>query len=503
MLTARLLLANGVGGHLLCLFAGAILTLSFAPFAIWPAAPISLALLFALISGSSPALGLLRGWLFGVGLFISGVSWIYVSIHTYGSASPLLASTLTLIFCLMLALFCALPVWVYLRWFSGGRVQFLAFSAAWTLGELFRSWALTGFPWLLVGTSQIDAPLQGYFSLIGVYGVTLLVAISASAVVKGWRKQRLALIAVLLFWSAGPLLDRIDWTTPVKTPVVVALIQSNIPQELKWRSSELQRIVDIHVEMSKDAWGSDLVVWPEAAIPTFRSRIEPLLANLDALARVNGSTLIIGIPSQGTDKNGNQATFNSVIALGNGEGQYFKRRLVPFGEYVPLEEWLRGLIAFFDLPMSDIVSGPETQPLISAGTLKIATAICYEIVYPDQVAADAQNSNFLLTVSNDTWFGTSIGPLQHLEMARVRAIENRRPVVRATNNGVSALIDGNGKIVARGKQFSREIIRGELMPRNGGTPFGLWRSLPVLILCLMLLILVRIDQHQVNRGRSI
>jgi len=482
---------NGNSGELLCLVAGALLTPAFAPFALWPTALLSLALLFVVIDGNHSSRGLLRGWLFGAGLFGSGASWIYVSIHTYGAASPVLAAALTAIFCLTLALFCALPVWVYLRWFGNSRSKSLAFAALWTLCEMLRSWVLTGFPWLLTGTSQIDAPLQGYFPLLGVHGVSLVLVFTAATIAQSWRKQWPSLAALVLIWLSGPLLNNIDWTIAAKAPVQITLVQSNIPQQIKWQRSELQKILDIHADLSETAWGSDIIVWPEAAIPTLSQNVQPFLNMLDARARATGSTLITGIPVMRTDGAGERKTFNSVLALGSGEGVYHKRRLVPFGEYVPFEDWLRGLIAFFDLPMSSFSRGPADQSLIRAGDLKVTAAICYEIVFPDLIAKNVKNSGLLLTVSNDTWFGASIGPLQHLEMARVRAIENRRPLARGTNNGISALIGRRGIIIVQGQQFSRELIQGELTPSYGLTPFSRWGSVPVLIACILCLALTR------------
>jgi len=297
------------------------------------------------------------------------------------------------------------------------------------------------------------------------------------------------------------VLERARWTEPTGEPLSVAMVQGNIAQELKWEPGQLEAILDTYVAMSEPLWGTDLVVWPEAAVPAYLDLVVDKLAPLAARAVQSGSTLLLGIPTRdaNTAKRRGFDAFNSIAVVGRDSGLYHKRRLVPFGEYVPLEPVLRGLIAFFDLPMSSFSSGPAGQAPLEVRGLRVAPSICYEIVYPDLVGAGAADAELLLTVSNDTWFGASIGPLQHLQMARMRALETGRPLIRATNNGISALIDAHGGITVRGGQFTQEVIRGAVQPTTGLTPFARWGSWSALLLAVLPLLAAQLPRRTAQR----
>ena len=491
----------GLAAQAAALVSGAALPLSLAPVSWWPIAPLALAVLLVTCLKGTATQAAWRGWLFGLGAFGTGTSWIFVSIHRYGDAPVPLAAGLTFLFCAGLALFTAFGMWAWARLLRPRRGGvLLGFPAMWVLVEWSREWVLTGFPWLLSGYSQTDGPLAGWAPVVGVYGIGLLLAFSAAASV--WLLSRpapgeplargatLALVAAL--WVAAWPLARIEWSTPSGTPLSVALVQGNIPQLLKWEPDHLENTLGIYAGLSEPVWGSDLVVWPESSVPAYFDTVTDFLSTQAARAASSGSTLLLGLPSRQEDpaqKRGYVA-YNSVAALGSETGVYHKRHLVPFGEYVPLESALRGLIAFFDLPMSSFTEGPAEQTLLAGAGTTIAPSICYEIVYPELVRRGAAGAGLLLTVSNDTWFGASLGPLQHLEMARMRALENSRDLLRATNDGVSALIDHRGTVTVRGGQFSREVVRGEVQPRTGSTPYtqlGYW---PVMALCVLMLLAV-------------
>lgn len=481
-------LRNGWSGNLLSGLAGILLTGAFAPFSLWPLAILALLILNWQIDGQLPKTAALRGWLFGVGLFGSGASWVYVSIHHYGGAGMVLAGALSALFCLALAILILLPCWLQQRL---PRPHWWRFPALWVLCEWLRSWLLTGFPWLFVGTSQIDGPLGGWFPLLGVYGGSLLVA-GVAGVIYALLRARitvpLSLASLALILTVGLVGNNAHWTRPSGKAVTVALVQGNVPQELKWAPGHLHRTLSLYQSMSDPYWGTDLVVWPEAAIPAFRHQVSDYLDINSATALENGTNLLVGIPVAEPEGE-SWRLHNSVLALGKAEGLYLKRHLVPFGEYVPFQALLRGLIELFNLPMSRMSPGPNRQAPLRADGLRLGTFICYEIVYPDLVAAGSLNTEMLLTVSNDTWFGASIGPLQHLQMARLRALETGKPLIRATNNGVSALIDDLGTIVVRGEQFTREVVAGSLQPMQGATPYARWRSWPTLALCSLLILL--------------
>jgi apolipoprotein N-acyltransferase len=262
-------------------------------------------------------------------------------------------------------------------------------------------------------------------------------------------------------------------------PLTVALYQPNIPQERKWDRTYYSSILQQYRAVMPSLYGYDIILWPEAAIPNAFERARDFLDPLAAQARTVDSALITGIPMRPEP----DRIYNSIIAMGQGDGVYHKQRLVPFGEYVPLEKWLRGLIAFFDLPMSNFSAGEPGQPPLRAASFRLAPFICYEIVYPDLVSEGARQADLLITISNDSWFGRSIGPLQHLQMARMRALENGRYLIRGTNNGISAIIDHRGKIVSATGQFVEASLQGEVETMLGNTPFGSVGSTPVIAAC--------------------
>ncbi len=484
-------MTRGRRGALLSLGAGILVTLSLAPFGFWPGGIIAALLLRASLENQDSRTIMLRSWLFGVGLFGSGTSWVYVSIQEHGHASVPLASFLIVLFTLGLALFNLIAGWLYS--ISSRRApgwRWLAFPATWVLGEWLKSWLLTGFPWLFLGYAHLATPLAGWAPLTGVLGISFIVALTGSILYqlgKTTRYRQLALAGLLAaFWIGGAGLRRIDWVTPAAGPVQVAMIQPDIQQAMKWRPEAFNQIISTYLEQTAPLWGTELVIWPEAAIPRLYQNATKLLSELDRKASHSGSTLITGIPYRAAAGDDSRAPlYNSVVALGQGSGVYFKQRLVPFGEYVPLERWLRGMIAFFDLPMSSFSWGPVNQQPLLAGQLSLAPFVCYEIVYPDLVAKDARQADIILTVSNDSWFGRSIGPHQHFEIARMRALENGRYLIRGTNNGISGLVDHRGEVLQTAPQFTATVLRGEVVPMQGITPFGRWGNLPVLALALL------------------
>ena len=322
------------------------------------------------------------------------------------------------------------------------------------------TWFLTGFPWLLLGYAFLETPLSGFAPVGGVLLVSLAAAIVAVALAliapllcrgpllrRGLllsaafrRPAAVLLLLVLLPWLIGLGLGQVPWTTAEQARTV-ALVQGNVAQTVKWQPETRIPIIERYLDLTEPHWGVDLILWPEAALTVFAHEAPELLERLDERGRRSGSGLILGIPGLEV-RPGEEVVFhNTTIGLGTASGRYVKRRLVPFGEYVPFENLLRGLIGFFDLPMSHAEAGDWHQPLLSIQGRPAVMSICYEVVYPELMRADA---DVLLTVSNDTWFGDSIGPRQHLQMARMRALENGRWLLRSTNDGITAIVDPAG-----------------------------------------------------------
>ncbi|MHA6495236.1 apolipoprotein N-acyltransferase [Pseudomonas borbori] len=483
-------------GNLIALLAGALTPLALAPFDIWPLMLLSIALFYLGLRELAARQALWRGWWYGFGTFAAGTSWVYVSIHDYGAASPPLAALLTLAFVAGLGLLFALTAWLWARWLRRSEAPLadaLAFAALWLAQELFRSWFLTGFPWLYAGYSQLDGPLAGLAPIGGMWLLSFVLALSAALLVNVTRLRShkgfaaLGVFLLLAPWLAGLALKGHAWTEPAGEPLSVAAVQGNIEQNLKWDPAQLNAQLALYRDMTFSAKPTDLIVWPETAIPVLKDRAQGYLGMVNRFANERNAALITGVPIRQSNERGEQRYYNGISVVGQGSGDYLKQKLVPFGEYVPLQEVLRGLIAFFDLPMSDFAGGSADQALLQAKGYQIAAYICYEVVYPEFAAGLAAQSQLLLTISNDTWFGRSIGPLQHLQMAQMRALEAGRWMIRATNNGVTVLIDPHGRITEQLPQFEQGVLYGDVVPMQGLTPYLLWRGWPLMLLCTLLL----------------
>ncbi|MCO1333869.1 apolipoprotein N-acyltransferase [Microbulbifer sp. OS29] len=487
------------------------MTLSFAPFDYWVCSLLSLAI-FAWVLISSAKDQLLPGrttlwlaFLYGVGLFATGASWVYISITNFGNSSVPLGLALTGGFVAVMALLLAAPFY-FLGRFTDNRFSFaLAFAAIWFISEWFRSWIFTGFPWLFAGYAHTDTWLSGWAPVFSVYGIGLLLALTAAvlALAASGRlapiKQRghlVLIVAALVPWPIGALLSQIDWTSPKGGIISVGMVQANIPQEKKWLPEFRGETINRYQEGTRSLSDQDVdvIIWPEAALPMLYGQAPNLMQALQRNAENTDIDLITGILYDTRDPaQGGRQIHNSAAVFGQSPSVYHKRHLVPFGEYVPLEELIRGTIEFFDLPTSFIRSGPDEQPPLTAAGASWAPLICYEIVYPQLVADTALSAQVLLTISNDAWFGASIGPLQHMQMAQMRALETGRFLVRGTNTGITAIVDPQGHIVEKLPQFEQANMTGDIRAMIGATPFMLGGvslvfalALPMLALALFL-----------------
>ncbi|WP_299591481.1 apolipoprotein N-acyltransferase [uncultured Microbulbifer sp.] len=491
---------------LAALFAGGLLTLSFAPYNLWWCSLLSLGLFAVLLApGRNGAEKRLSGkqiyWLalcFGVGLFATGGSWVYVSITDFGNSSPLLGVLLTGAFVGILALLFALPFPLLARLRANPASFALAFAALWFVSEWCRTWMFTGFPWLFAGYGHTHTWLAGWAPVLSVYGIGLLLAFSAAVAAlfirrtfASWKSpQALVLLTTaLLSWPSGLILSQLDWTQASGTTKTVGLVQANIPQDKKWlpefRGETIRRYQSATLELHRE--NVDLVIWPEAALPLLYHQAPNLMEALQNNAQETQTDLITGVLYD-TEQDYRRVIHNSAAVFGQEQQLYHKRHLVPFGEYVPLEDWIRGTIEFFNLPTSFIRPGPEGQQPLQAGGLNWAPLICYEIVYPQLVARSSGDAGVLLTLSNDAWFGRSIGPLQHMQMAQMRALETRRYLVRGTNTGVTAIVAPDGTITEQLPQFEQATMIGQVESRSGYTPFmviGVWGIVALAALMLM------------------
>lgn len=470
--------------HLLPLLGGILLTLAFAPFDFSVLGVLAPALLVLSCLTVPPATAFWRGWLFGLGFFGTGISWVYVSIHVFGNTQAWLAGLLTGLFVMVLALFPALQSWAWQRW-CARRSPLSAccgFGLLWLASEGLRTWLFTGFPWLLLGNAQLFTPISGYAPIFSVYGVSLLTAVTAAGVATllfTARQRLLILVLLLSIWLIGWGLQNIRWTQPTENPLTISLVQGNISQQLKWQPAYLSDILEHYVSLTQPLWKSaQLIVWPEAAIPTLARQDHPFLQDLQNRAQAAQATLITGVPlARGAQY------YNGLIMLGSATGRYEKRHLVPFGEYLPLAQYLRGLINFFQIPMSDFSAGALQQPNLKLGHETISPFICYEIAYPFLVKNSVRDAAYLLTISDDSWFGRSIAPEQHLQIAQMRSLETGRPQLIATNDGVTAFTDGRGKLLSRLPRYHSGVLTHTMVGVQGDTPWlaqgSLWLALLV------------------------
>jgi apolipoprotein N-acyltransferase len=473
------------------LLAGAVLPLGLAPFGWYPLTLLGMVLFAALLRGAAPRQALQLGWLFGLGQFGVGVSWVYISIYLYGQAGLWLSVLVMLLLVAILALYPALLAWglARLRIASLGAFAVLGFPAAWALSEWLRSWLFTGFPWLNLGYSQVDGPLLGFAPLLGVYGVGWLVALSAGLLLWAWRSRTpvrlFAGVCLVSVWLGGAALNQLRWTEPGEASLRATVVQGNIPQDMKWQAEQQSATLERYVALTRQHRDSDLVVWPETAIPAFFDQVEvEFLEPLRDELRQYGVSLLTGIPVL---ERGRWEYFNAVISLDDLQRLYYKEHLVPFGEYLPLRDWLAELLDFLPVPQADFSAGESGQPLLSAAGYPVGSSICYEIAFGEQLIGALPEAAFMVNVSNDAWFGHSLAPHQHLEMARMRAREMERYLLRATNTGISAIIDAGGGLLVRSEQSRTETISADIEPRTGATPYVRWGNRPVVAVCVLLL----------------
>jgi apolipoprotein N-acyltransferase len=479
--------------HATAMLAGAAAVLGFSPFDFFPAALAALAALVHLwVRAATPRAAFILGFWFGFGFFLAGVSWVYVSLYRFGGMAAPIAGFSTLAFCAFLALFPALAGWVQAR-LAAPLLRPLLIPAAWVLTEWLRGFILTGFPWLSIGYAALDTPLAGFAPLGGVYLMSFGSVLAATLLwqlASGVRRLPAA-AAFAVLGVAGWLLGGVEWTRPAGAPVSVSLLQGNVPQSMKFEPSRYARTLDTYARLADES-RARLIILPETAVPRFLERIEPAyLARLDRIARRNGGDLLLGVPTSSSTGE----YFNSVVSLGaSPPGRYDKVHLVPFGEFVP---WGFGwIVRLMSIPLSDFSRGsPRQQPLKVAGQ-KVAINICYEDAYGDEIARQLPEASLLVNVSNVAWFGDSLAPAQHLQIARLRALETGRAHLTATNTGITAAIGADGKVMKRLPQFEEGRLDFEAQGRSGATPYVFFEDGPALALAALLLFFCA------RRGRS-
>ena len=479
----------------LALLAGAACVFGFAPFGIYPVPVLALATLFALWSqAKTPRAAAGLGFWFGLGLFGTGISWIYVALHDYGDMSMWLAGLATFLFAAFLALFTALAGYLQSRFAKTPhwvRIA-LAMPAIWVLIEWLRGTIFTGFPWLTLGYAHSNSVLAGYAPIMGAYGVSLVAAVCSGLLAFAWCERQgrsAAILALVVILIAGASLRNIAWTHPVGQPFSVALVQGNIPQDIKFDPDVLNDTLNTYRSLVMQS-PTKLTVLPETAFPMMEDEVpQDLIEQLRDHARENGGDLLIG-----SFERENGGYYNSVFSIGESKsGQHYrKHHLVIFGEFIPLRPVFGWLInEVLNIPMGDLARGALTQAPLAVAGQHVAVNICYEDVFGEEIITALPSATLLVNVTNDAWYGDSFAANQHSQMSQMRALETGRMMLRATNTGVTAIIGADGRVLQQLPQHRKAVLQGMAQGYEGETPYVRFGNAPVLLLIALMLTIAR------------
>ena len=501
--------------YLIALFAGLLLPLSFAPIYAIPFVFISPLILFVLWLDKTPKIAFRLGFVFGFGFFSFGLSWVYIAIHVYGATAAWLAVIMTALFAAYLALFIALQGWLSAKLilkFSKSKAlpTVIIFACMWVLSEWFRGWFLTGMPWLHLGYALPFSPFAGFAPLLGVYGISFVCILIVSALLlilldkESTLRIKLILFIVCIL-IAGALLSEIEWGKAKEKTFSVSLVQGNAEQITKWDADKVNLRMETYAKHTREHWSSDVVLWPENAMTIFYHQLDSqYLLPLAKEAKANNTDLIVGLPVMSEDFDHYYSSMMSFSADDTNNtsysGVFHKVHLVPFGEYVPLAGLIRGIVKFFDLPMSGFSAGKIDQPLLTMRGEPLATSVCYEDSFGEELIRQLPEATLLMNGSNNAWYGDSLAPHQHLQIAQMRAIETSRMLIRATTNGISAFVNHKGQILARSEQFKSMVLTHTAQPRTGATPYVRWGNVPIISLVFVLLF---ITLKYVNKAKNI
>ncbi|MDB6095826.1 MAG: lnt [Francisellaceae bacterium] len=477
--------------YITALIAGALLPLALGPKHWAVFGFISPLLLLWLWHNTSTGKACLLGFNYGIGFWGVGISWVINSIYIFGGTPIYLAVLITSLLVISFSIFFVIHALIFKIFITkkmGLQILF-GFPALWVLFEWIRGWLFTGFPWAYLGVTQLDTPLKNYAPIGSVYLVSLSVVLISSAlfgVIKGNKTCKLfSLIIILLTFFGGIKLER-EWTYSKDKAKTLTIIQGNLkPFDKHTLNDPLSSAWNTYGQHLEGNW-TDLVLWPEGGITAFYDESHSLLNTLNQLALEKRSALVTGIFFEGPDN----THYNSVITLGFAtRGYYHKRHLLPFGDYYPYAEYLKDLVHFFNLPMSNNTPGPSSQSLLKATNFTMAPFICYEIAFPQLVKDSLNQADVIINLSEDGWFGNSWGPYQHLDLARMRALETGRYVLRSTPTGISAIIKPNGKIDNFAALGSFSILKGQFYKMQGNTPWLLYGIGPFMTIITISLII--------------
>lgn len=498
---------------LLAASAGACSVLAFAPFGWWPVQLLTLALMFGMTARDCTIRhSALLGWAYGFGWMACGVYWLYVSMHRYGGMPAWMAALAVVLFAAGLGAFTALAMggtaWLRQRWHAAPAMTLLMLApAAWALTEWLRGWVFTGFPWIVSGYAHTGSPLAGFAPLIGVYGIGWLAAILAGCLALLPHDRRGLLLAMVIL-GTGYGLKSIDWTEAHGQPISVRLLQGNVPQEIKFDSEQLGATLGLYYDLIRQA-PADLIATPETAIPLLPHQLPPdYLELLAGFARQSHSHLALGIPvSDGPQQYSNAVmVFPQQPAAGMPPYRYEKHHLVPFGEFIPTG--FRWFVDMLRIPLGDQTSGATLQMPFAVKDQWILPNICYEDLFGEEIAnqlaasyfSGAPQASILLNMSNIAWFGDSLALPQHLQISQMRTLETRRPMLRATNTGMTAIINPKGKVTAQLPPLQHAALAASVQGYQGATPYILFGNSLMVGMTALILALAWLLQRKTRRN---
>lgn len=480
---------------LLSVLGGGASLFSFAPSGWWPLQLALLGWLFYQVGrGTSVRRALYIGWAFGTGWSIAGMHWLGYFMTHFAHLPLLLAALAVLLLGLYMGLFTALATaaatWLRRRWsLPLAAFVLLVLPACWGLAEWLRGWVFTGFPWASSGYAHIDAPLAGFAPIIGVFGVGMLVAACAGCLTLLTQRMRWSALGILVvLLGAGAALRSVEWTSETGQPITLRLLQGNTPQDQKFDQAFLDAILNRYQRLITAA-PADLIATPETAFPVFPHQLAPgYLDALQQFAQRHGTTLALGMPL--VDGTGQYT--NSVVAFGPQTSNYRfdKAHLVPFGEFIP--PGFRWFTEMMNIPLSDARRGAPLQAPFAVKDQWVLPNICYEDVFGEEIAYQlrhaAQPATMLLNVSNLSWYGQTVAIPQHLQISRMRALETGRPMLRATNDGATAVIDRRGQVVQQLPMYREGTLAATLRGAQGMTPYirlgnGAMLAMALVLLC--------------------
>jgi apolipoprotein N-acyltransferase len=488
--------------------AGASTVFAFAPFGWWPLQILALAFLFYQVGmDTNTRRSTLVGWAFGFGWSVAGMHWLYITMNRFGNIPGPLAAAAVCLLGLYMGLFAALATgvstWLRKRFsMPVTSFLFLVLPFAWGVTEWMRGWVMTGFPWVASGYAQNTSPLAGYAPLVGVYGIGVLVALCASAIAMLTQRKRALGAGVLAATLAiGFGLSTIAWTHPEGKPITVRLVQGNIAQQEKFDPAHAARALALYRQLLTAA-PADLIALPETAILPPDYLPPDYLDGIKQYAATSGSHVMFGIALPGATRH----YANSAAAFSpTGQSYRFdKQHLVPFGEYAPTG--FRWFVDIMQIPLGDMARGAEVQAPFAVKDQLVLPNVCYEDVFGEEIALQlrsaARPATILLNMSNLAWFGESIAIPQHLQISQMRSLETGRPMLRSTNSGATAVIDGRGKLVSLLPLYTEGTLAAQVQGMAGLTPFIRFGNYTMLALAALALLLAVVSGRKYAKTRQ-